>query len=159
MHHAAAKHRRHPAGGRGQKTAAAGACSGANLVLSLSSGRHGYPAHARPQFEVSVVSTARGQCTADLGASHLHVLIRAGGKARVWDSADCVRSAAPRATTLARGVPAVVRFTWNRTTSVPGCRPPHRAVRPGTYTATAYRGKLSSQAMIFVLKGRGIAVP
>lgn len=158
-HRTAAKHRPHAAGRSGRNAAAAGACSAANLVLSLSSARYSYPAHARPQFGVSVVSTARGRCTANLGAAHLDVLIRAGGKTRVWDSADCVRSAAPRATTLARGVPAVVHFTWNRTTSGPGCRLPRRAVRPGTYTATAYSGNLSSQAMIFVLKGRGIAVP
>ncbi len=139
--------------------APAGACSGANLVLSLTSARYSYPAHAHPHFEVSVVSTARGRCTAALGAAHLHVRIRAGGKTRVWDSADCARSAAPRVTTLARGVPVVVRFTWNRTTTAPGCRAPHRAVRPGTYTATAYSGKRSSQVKIFVLKGRGIAVP
>ena len=135
-----------------------GVCSGANLVLSLSSARYSYRAHARPQFDVSVVSTARGRCTAALGAAHLHIRIRAGGKTRVWDSADCARSAT-RVTTLARGVPVVVQFTWNRTTSAPGCRAPHRAVRPGTYTATAYSGHRSSQAMIFVLKGRGIAVP
>ena len=139
--------------------APAGACSGANLVLSLTSARYSYPAHARPRFDVSVVSTARGRCTAALGAAHLHIRIRAGGKARVWDSADCARSAGPRVTTLARGVPVVVQFTWNRTTSAPGCHPPHRTVRPGTYTATAYSGNRSSQAMIFVLKGRGIAVP
>ena len=137
----------------------AGACSAASLVLSLTSARHSYPAHVRPQFDVSVVSTARGRCTAALGAAHLHVRIRTGGKARVWDSADCTRSAAPRVTRLARGVPVVVQFTWNRTTSAPGCRLPRRAVRPGTYTATAYSGHRSSQAMIFVLKGRGIAVP
>jgi hypothetical protein len=139
--------------------APAGACSAANLVLSLTSARYSYPAHARPQFDVSVVSTARGRCTAALGAAHLHVRIRAGGKARVWDSADCARSAAARVTTLGRGVPVVVAFTWNRTTSAPGCRLPRRAVRPGIYTATAYRGNRSSHAMIFVLKGRGIAVP
>jgi hypothetical protein len=46
-----------------------------------------------------------------------------------------------------------VQITWNRKTSAPGCRDPHRAVRPGTYTATAYSGKLSSRAMTFVLKG------
>ena len=148
-----------PSSSAAHHPAAAGGCSGANLVLSLSSARYSYPAHARPQFDVSVVSTARGRCTAALGAAHLHILIRTGGKTRVWDSADCARSAAPRVTTLARGVPAVVRFTWNRTTSAPGCRVPHRSVRPGTYTATAYSGKLSSHAMIFVLKGRGIAVP
>lgn len=139
--------------------AAAGACSGANLVLSLSSARYSYPAHARPQFAVSVVSTARGRCTAALGAAHLHIRIRAGGKTRVWDSADCTRSAAPRVTTLARGIPVVIQFTWNRTSSAPGCRAPHRTVRPGTYTATAYTGNRSSRPMIFVLKGRGIAVP
>ena len=139
--------------------AAAAACSGANLVLSLTSARSSYPGHARPQFDVSVVSTARGRCTAVLGAAHLHVRIRAGGKTRVWDSADCARSAAPRVTTLARGVPVVIRFTWNRTPSVPGCRLPHRAVRPGRYTATAYRGNRSSQAVTFVLKGRRSAAP
>jgi hypothetical protein len=139
--------------------AAAGGCSGADLVLSLSSARYSYPAHARPQFDVSVVSTARGRCTAALGAGHLHILIRTGGKTRVWDSADCARSASPHVTRLARGVPAVVQFTWNRTISAPGCRGPHRSVRPGTYTATAYRGNLSSHSLVFVLKGRGRAAP
>jgi endoglucanase len=137
----------------------AGACAAANLVLSLTSARYSYPAHVRPQFDVSVVSTARGRCTAALGAAHLHVRIRTGGKTRVWDSADCARpAAAARVTRLARGVPVVVQFSWNRTTSAPGCRLPHRAVRPGTYTATAYTGNRSSRAMVFVLKGRGIAV-
>ena len=139
--------------------AATGGCSGSSLVLSLSSTRYSYPAHAHPQFDVSVVSTAHGRCTVALGAAHLHILIRAAGKTRVWGSADCARSTAPRVTTLARGVPAVVQFTWNRTTSAPGCRPPHRPVRPGTYTATAYSGNLSSHAMIFVLKGRRVAGP
>jgi hypothetical protein len=154
-----AKPRPTPSPSATHHTAPAGGCSGANLVLSLSSARYSYPAHARPQFDVSVVSTARGRCTAALGATHLHILIRTGGKTRVWDSADCARSAGPRVTRLARGVPAVVQFTWNRTTSAPGCRGPHRSVRPGTYTATVYRGNLSSHSLVFVLKGRGRAAP
>jgi hypothetical protein len=158
-----AKHRgpakRHPAGRRGRATAAApGACPRADLVLSLSSARYSYPAHAAPQFGVDVVSTAPGRCTANLGATHLHIVIKAGGKDQVWDSADCARAAA-RPTTLTRGVPDAVRITWNRKTSAAGCRPPHRAARPGTYTATAYSGKLGSRTVIFVLKGRGVAVP
>jgi hypothetical protein len=158
-----AKHRgsakRHPAGRRGRATAAApGACPHAALVLSLSSARYSYPAHATPQFGVDVVSTAPGRCTANLGATHLHIVIKAGGKNQVWDSADCARVAA-RPTTLTRGVPAAVRITWNRKTSAAGCRPPHRPARPGTYTATAYSGKLGSRTVIFVLKGRGIALP
>lgn len=158
-HQAAAK--RHPAG-QGRRTTAAdrasGACPRADLVLSLFSPRYSYPAHARPQFNISVVSTAPTRCTADLGAPHLYLVIRAGGKSQVWDSAACARPAA-RVTTLARGVPALMQITWNRKTSAPGCRPPQRAARAGTYTATAYSGKLSSRAIIFVLKGRRIAVP
>ncbi len=149
--HAAAK--RHPAG-RGRKPAAgaSGACPHAGLVLSLFSARHSYPAHAQPEFDVDVVSTASGRCSADLGASHLHVVIRSDGK-QIWDSADCA-GLAPRATTLARGVPATVPITWNRKTSAPGCRAAHRAVRPGSYTATAYIGNLSSRAVTVVLRAR-----
>ena len=149
--HAAAK--RHPAG-RARKTAAGAtaACPHADLVLSLTSARYSYPAHAQPEFGVDVVSTASGRCSADLGASHLHVVIRSDGK-QIWDSANCA-GLAPRATTLARGVPATVPITWNRKTSAPGCRAAHRAVRPGTYTATAYMGNLSSRAVIVVLRAR-----
>ena len=149
--HAAAK--RHPAG-RGRKPAAgaSGACPHAGLVLSLFSARHSYPARAQPEFDVDVVSTASGRCSADLGASHLHVVIRSDGK-QIWDSADCA-GLAPRATTLARGVPATVPITWNRKTSAPGCRAAHRAVRPGSYTATAYIGNLSSRAVTVVLRAR-----
>jgi hypothetical protein len=158
-----ARHRapaaRHPAAQRGRKTSArAAACPRAGLVLSLFSARYSYPAHARPEFTIDVVSTTPGRCTVNLGVKNLHIVIRAGGKNQVWDSAACTRPA-PRATTLARGVPAVVQFTWNRQTSATGCQGPRRAARPGTYTATAYSGKLSSGTRIFVLKGRGIAVP
>jgi hypothetical protein len=149
--HAAAK--RHPAG-RARKTAAGAtaACPHADLVLSLTSARYSYPAHAQPEFGVDVVSTASGRCSADIGASHLHVVIRSDGK-QIWDSADCA-GLAPRATTLARGVPAAVPITWNRKTSAPGCRAAHRAARPGTYTATAYMGNLSSRAVTVVLRAR-----
>jgi hypothetical protein len=145
--------KRHPAG-RGRKTAAgaSGACPHASLVLSLFSPRYSFPAHAQPEFDVDVVSTDSRRCSADLGASHLHVVIRAAGK-QIWDSANCA-GLAPRATTLARGVPATVQITWNRKTSAPRCRAAHRAVRPGTYTATAYIGNLSSRATTLVLKAR-----
>src|SRR3984957_1849934 len=145
--------KRHPAG-RSRKPAAgaSGACPHAGLVLSLFSARHSYPARAQPEFDVDVVSTASGRCSADLGPSHLHVVIRSDGK-QIWDSADCA-GLAPRATTLARGVPATVPITWNRKASGPGCRVAHRAARPGTYTATAYIGNLSSRAVTVVLRAR-----
>ncbi len=149
---------RHPAGQRGRQARGPGACPHAALVLSLFSARYSYPAHARPEFTVDVVSTAPGRCAADLGPAHVHVVIRTGGKNQVWDSSDCARPAAQPAV-LARGVPAAVQISWNRQTSAAGCRPPHHAARPGTYTATAYSGNLSSRTMIFVLKGHGIAAP
>ncbi len=163
-HATSAKHgasaTRHRAGQRGRKTSAraAAACPQAGLVLSLFSSQSSYPAHARPEFSIDVVSTTPGRCTVNLGVKNLHIVIRAGGKNQVWDSAGCTRPA-PRPTTLARGVPAVVQISWNRQTLAAGCQGPRRAARPGTYTATAYSGKLSSGARIFVLKGRGIAVP
>jgi len=154
--------RKHPARRPGNAATAAGgsrACPGAAIVLSLFAAKYSYPAHALPQFEVDVVSTAPRTCTFDLGAQSVQLLIRAGGKDRVWGSADCVRSPGHRVTRLVRGVPAVVRISWDRKTSAPGCRLPRKAAQPGTYTATAYSGKLLSPTLIFVLSAPGIAVP
>jgi hypothetical protein len=136
-----------------------GACRSADIVLSLSAAQYSYPAHALPQFEINVVSTASRACTFDVGARNTQLLIRAGGQAKVWDSADCLRPPGRQVTRLARGVPAVVRITWDRKTSAPGCRLPRKMARPGTYTATAYSGHLLSPTLIFVLSARGIAVP
>ncbi len=77
---ASASTRAPSAGQRGRKAHGPGACPHAALVLSLFSARYSYPAHARPEFTVDVVSTAPGRCTADLGPAHVHVVIRAGGK-------------------------------------------------------------------------------
>lgn len=134
-------------------------CAPASLVLSLFAARYSYPAHTLPRFQVDVVSTAPGACRFSLGGGHVQLLIKSGGIHRVWDSADCSRPATVTPTRLARGVPAVVQFTWDRKTSAPGCRVPGRAARPGTYTATASSGRLSSQSVIFVLRAPGIAVP
>jgi hypothetical protein len=128
-------------------------------VLSLFAAQYSYPAHELPQFEVNVVSTAPRACTFDLAARNVQLLVRAGGKAKVWDSADCVASSGRQVTRLARGVPAVMRISWDRKTSARGCRRPRQAARPGTYTATAYSGSLLSPTLIFVLSARGIAVP
>ena len=144
---------------RAQAARNVGTCPPGDLVLSLFAARYSYPAHARPQFQVDVVSTAPGTCTFALGAGHVQLLIKAGGIRRVWDSADCARPAGPQAARLAKGVPAVLRFTWDRKTSAPGCRLPRRLARPGTYTATAYSGRMSSQSLIFVLRAPGIGVP
>jgi hypothetical protein len=139
-------------------------CAPASLVITLFAAQYSYPAHALPRFQADVVSTAPGICSFALTDGRVQLLIKAGGIRRVWDSADCARPApAARAAVaparLSRGVPAVLWFTWDRKTSVPGCRVPGRAAHPGTYTATATSGRLSSQSLIFVLRAPGIGVP
>lgn len=144
--------------GAGAKSAA-GTCPPGSVVLSLFTTKYRYLAHQAPRFQLDLVSTAARPCSFDVGAKHVQLVIKAGGERRVWDSADCVRSGGQRMQRLTRGVPAVLRISWDRKTSVPGCRLPGQAARPGTYTATARSGPLRSQSLIFVLAGRGIAVP
>jgi hypothetical protein len=148
---ASGKHR--PGGGRppARPAGAVQACAQADIVLSVFTSRHSYPAHSTPRFQVDVVSTAPRTCSVNLATRHLRVLITSGPH-RVWDSAGCARPSGPRITKLTRGVPEVVQFTWDRTTSSPGCRLPRNTARPGTYSATAHSGSISSQPRIFVLR-------
>ncbi len=147
------------AAGGGRPAGQAGACPQNDIVLSLFAPQYNYPAHESPQFQVDVVSIAPVPCTFALGAGHVQLLVKSGGIHRIWDSADCARPAGPQVTRLARGVPLVLPLSWDRKTSVPGCRVPRRPARAGTYTATAYSGRLSSRPLIFVLRAPGVAVP
>lgn len=133
-------------------------CPAGAVVISLFAAQYSYGPHDVPVFEVDVVSTAPRLCTFNLGVKNVRLLIRSGS-ARVWGSADCARGAGPQLTKLAKGVPAVLRISWDRKTSAPGCRLARRVAQPGTYTATAYSGQLRSQTMIFVLHAPGVAEP
>jgi hypothetical protein len=157
--HGARKHSR--AGSTHAVTAAshAGSCPRGSVVLSLFTTKYRYSAQQTPRFEVDVVSTAPRPCAFDLGDRHVELVIKAGGERRVWDSADCVQGSGRRVAKLTRGVPQVLRFSWDRKTSAPGCKLAGKPVQPGTYTATARSGALSSQSLIFVLAGPGVAVP
>jgi hypothetical protein len=146
-------------GGAARAGRAAGACPQNDIVLSLFTSRYEYPAHESPQFQVDVVSTAPAPCTFALGPGHVWLVVKAGGIHRVWDSADCAPPARPQVARLTRGVPAVLPLSWDRKASAPGCRAPRRPARAGTYTATAYSGRLSSRSLIFVLRAPGITVP
>ncbi|HTT54657.1 MAG TPA: hypothetical protein VMH35_24965 [Streptosporangiaceae bacterium] len=166
--HAGAKHgsghggKQHGQAGAGRTAPVAGSsgtCPPGVVVLSLFTPRYRYEAGQAPRFQVDVVSTAPHPCSFDLGDKHVQLVIKAGGERRVWDSADCVQSSGQRMTKLARGVPQVLRISWDRKTSAPGCQQPAKPASPGTYTATARSGGLTSQSLIFVLAGPGIAVP
>lgn len=157
--HGQAKHGQAHAGPGAAGQGSAAACPRGSVVVSLFTPKYRYLAHQAPRFELDVVSTAARPCSFDVGARNVQLVIRAGGERRVWDSADCVRSAGHRMERLTRGVPAVLRVSWDRKTSAAGCRLPGQAAQPGTYTATARSGPLHSQALIFVLAGPGVAVP
>jgi hypothetical protein len=133
-------------------------CPAADVVISLSAAEYSYSARMLPEFEVAIVSTAARPCTFDVGTKSLQLVIKSG-PARVWGSADCTADPGSHSTALARGVPTLLHISWDRKTSVPGCRLAPTVAGPGTYTATANSGQLTSNTLIFVLRGAGLAVP
>ena len=157
-----AKHGAATTAGHGQAgpSGSAAACPRGSVVLSLFTTKYRYLAHQAPRFQLDVVSTAARPCSFDLGAKHVQLVIKAGGERRVWDSADCVRSAGHRMDPAdpgrARGAAGQLGPEDRRR---PAAGLPGQAARPGTYTATARSGPLRSQSLIFVLAGPGVAVP
>jgi hypothetical protein len=125
-------------------------CVTADVVLSLFSAQGSYSARQTPEFDVDVVSTASRTCLFNIGASHLVLQVMQGSK-QIWTSADCAEGQASLVTRLRRGIPTVVPITWNGQRSAPGCPVPGKAAAPGTYTATATDGRLSTSALQFRL--------
>jgi hypothetical protein len=153
------KHGQQHAGQQAGLTGTAGTCPPGSVVLSLFAAKYRYLAHQTPRFQIDVVSTAARPCSFNVGAKHVLLVIKAGGIRRVWDSAACVQSSGSRMERLARGVPAVLRVSWDRKTAGANCQAPGPAARPGTYNAIARSGRMQSQSMIFILAGPGVAVP
>jgi hypothetical protein len=128
-------------------------------VLSVSTSRYWYRSGQRPQFAVDVVSIARQPCRFNLGARFVSMVI-SQDPTRIWGSSDCTLGAAgSRVVTLTRGVPAVLRVSWDRETSAAGCRGTRWPARLGTYTATAFSDHLRSNTLIIVLAGPGVGGP
>jgi hypothetical protein len=130
-------------------------------VLSVSASQGSYGPGSLPQFDVYVVSVSAGECSVNTGPGYLELVIRAGGTSPVWQSAGCAPRPGSRFVQLSRGVPQVLRFTWDRKAPAPGCQPSRAAARPGTYTATAVAPAehLSSQGTVFVLSAPGVGMP
>lgn len=157
--HTPAKHSRNQAKQDAAGKGSAGACPRGSVVLSLFTTKYHYPGHQVPRFQLNVVSTAARPCSFDVGAKNVQLVIKAGGERRVWDSAACLGSRGHRMEQLTRGVPVVLRVSWDRKTAGASCGQPGPAAQPGTYTAIARSGPLHSQSLIFVLGGRDVTVP
>jgi hypothetical protein len=127
-------------------------CAPGDVVINLTANSSSYSLGAQPQFGVSVVSTSAHTCAFDMGAKGVRLVIKSGS-ARVWASSDCASGGGSRAAKLARGVPVALHFSWARKTSTPDCGPVVTVARPGTYTATIYSGLITSNTVVFVLRG------
>jgi len=114
-------------------------------------GENSYGPAQLPDFLVTVVSTQPADCSFNVGAGHLAVLIK-NGTARIWSSADCIRGGRGLVTVLKRGVPTGRSIGWGRNTSAPGCSGPMRLVQVGTYTAYAVDGSLVSAPVTLRLR-------
>jgi hypothetical protein len=92
-----------------------------------------------------------------MGTKFVSVVIAAGR--RVWSSADCVSGSGSNMTVLSQGVPAVLRVSWDRRTSSPGCGGTGQAAAPGEYKVTAVAGQARSKTVNLVLGAPGASGP
>jgi hypothetical protein len=131
-------------------------CTRRSVRLTIRSARHRYGPGEPVTFVVGAVSTRNRPCRLDLGSKFTSVVVASSGTP-LWDSSSCLRGSGLWVATVRRGVPAFLRISWDRRTSLSGCAGQGTAVRPGVYTAAAFNGQLHSPATTFVLSGRGAA--
>jgi hypothetical protein len=127
------------------------------VVLTIRSGQSKYGPGQPATFEVRAVSTRSRPCRVNLGSRFASVVVSSAGTP-IWDSSSCLRGTGSRVVTLRRGVPAFLRVTWDRRTSLSGCPGKGKAAPSGSYTAAAFDGQLRSDPTAFVLSGRAAPV-
>lgn len=133
------------------------ACAPVGVTLSLSSPQYWYQAGATPRF--TVWAHTDGQpCRFKVSGTSVAVVIAASGH-RIWSSADCAGGGSS-AVVLSGSRPTVVlRVSWDRRTSAPGCTGASRLVPPGEYQVTAVAGHLHTSTAHMVLGAPGASGP
>ncbi|MGI5493404.1 hypothetical protein [Microtetraspora malaysiensis] len=126
-------------------------CDPKELVLSLRGGQQTYTGSAEPTFLLTVVSTAKVDCTVDVGPRVLETRITSGND-RVWSTADCVSGAGVDMQMLKRGIPYVRTIRWDRHRSGEDCTAKRAAAMPGTYVAWTHADGLRSPRTVFHLR-------
>jgi hypothetical protein len=109
-----------------------------------------------PRFTVRVSSGQSRPCRFNVGAKSVAVVVSSGHR-RVWSSSDC--GAGSNVAVIDRDEPVVVRFSWDRRTSSPGCRGTSHLVRAGEYQVIAEAGQLISKTANIVLGAQGASGP
>jgi hypothetical protein len=128
------------------------------MTLSVSSPQYFYQPGTTPRFTAHAVSQENQPCRFDMGPKFVAVVITASGR-RIWSSADCVSGAGSNMVVMADGKQAVLRASWDRRTSSPGCSGTGRLVRPGEYQVSVVAGRLHSRTVNFVLGAKGASGP
>jgi hypothetical protein len=148
---------RHPSVVNSPASGAALACAPGAVTLRLSSPQYWYQAGKMPSFTVHAVSHEEQPCRFNMGTKFVSVVIASAR--RIWSSADCVSGSGSNMIVLARGRPAVLRVSWDRRTSSPGCSGTSYAAAPGEYTVIAVAGRLRSKTVNLVLGAPGASGP
>ena len=128
------------------------------MTLRVSSPQYWYQPGATPRFMVHATTREREPCRFNMGAKFVSVVVTVAGQ-RVWSSADCVSGDGSNMIVIGRNTPAVLRLSWDRKTSSPGCTGTSHLVRPGEYQVTAVASHLHSEAVNVVLGATGAAGP
>jgi hypothetical protein len=128
------------------------------VALSVSSPQFFYQLGKTPSFTVHAVSQASQPCRFNMSAKYVSVVIASGDR-RIWSSADCASGAASNMVVIASDQPAVLRLSWDRRTSSPGCSGSGQLARPGEYKVRAVAGQLHSRSVNFVLGAKGASGP
>jgi hypothetical protein len=147
----------HPSAISSPASGAALACAPGAVTLRLSSPQYWYQAGKMPSFTVHAISHGEQPCRFNMGTKFVSVVIASAR--RVWSSADCVSGSGSNMIVLARGRPAVLRVSWDRRTSSPGCGGASHAAVPGEYTVIAVAGRLRSKTVNLVLGAPGASGP
>lgn len=133
------------------------ACVPGAVTLRLSSPQYWYQVGTMPSFTVHALSKGGQPCRLNMGTKSVAVVI--ASDRRIWSSADCVSGSGSDMIVLTPGTPAVLRVSWDRRTSSPGCKGTSHVVGPGEYTVTAVAGHLHSKTINFVLGAQGASGP
>jgi hypothetical protein len=134
------------------------ACAPGAVTLTLSSPQYWYQPGATPQFTVRVHTDGQ-PCRFRVSGASVAVVVAAGGH-RIWSSADCAAGSASRTVVLSSSRPAaVLRVSWNRRTSAPGCTGTSQLIHPGEYQVSAVAGHLHSSTAHMVLGAPGASGP
>jgi hypothetical protein len=128
------------------------------VTLRVSSPQYFYQYGATPKFVVHAVSAGQQPCRFNMSPKFVSVVVGTSHQT-LWDSADCAAGPASDMTVLAPGQPGVLRVSWNRKTSSPGCGGPQHLVRPGEYKLAAVAGRLHSARVNMVLGAKGSIGP